>query len=79
MESIVDSIVLVFAIGSLGILGLFVVLSFNDYNSKNDYSYIDTSGDLGFADYCDRDRGQLYCRAGDKTIKVKEFTKKEEE
>ena len=79
MENIVNFIVLVFVIGSLGILGLFLVLSFSDYSSKNDYAYIDTSGSLGFADYCNIDRGNLYCRAGDKTIDVKEFIKKDEE
>lgn len=79
MDGIVDFILLIFVIGSLGIIGLFAVLSFNDYNSKNDYSYIDTSGGLGFADYCDRDREKLYCLAGDRTIQVKEYTKIKEE
>lgn len=64
---------------SLVRLGLALFYPISDYQSKNDYSYIDMDGKTGFADYCSRDRGQLYCYASNKTIEVKEYTKIKEE
>ena len=64
---------------SLVELGLALFCPVSDYQSKNDYSYIDIDGKTGSADYCGKNTGQPYCRAGDRTIQVKEYTKIKEE
>lgn len=45
-----------------------------DYESTNDYSYIDLDGNTGSADVCGTNRGGMWCKAADKRILVKEYT-----
>lgn len=78
MEDIADVIagIVVFLLSAMLLSGLFGLFdAHEDYESPNDYAYIDTNGNTGFADYCTTDRGSLRCKKGEKEIIVTEYTK----
>lgn len=78
MERFGDCVLAVVLIG-LTVATVFVLTGmFNDYQSKNDYAYIDMDGNTGFADYCSDDRGSLVCARGEGKIIVKKYAKVEE-
>lgn len=78
-ESFIDAAFAIFmAIVMLGAV-LLIVVVVQDYNSPNDYTYIDLDDNTGFADMCGNGRGGMWCKAADKHILVKEYTVVKEE
>lgn len=79
MEKFVDAVLLVFVVVITAGLALLLVGAAKDYASPNDYAYVDLDGNAGLADVCGRDRGGMWCRAGDQQILVKSYTANKEE
>lgn len=78
MDSFGEFIFAVFVIGLAAMVVVGVTGMYNDYQSPNDYAYIDMDGNTGFANYCSNDYGALVCTKGEEKIAVKKYTKVEE-
>lgn len=76
----VDFILIIGILATATIIGIAIYGEHYERATLDDYSYIDTENNEGFADYCYvMKNGGMVCEKGTRTFIVKEYTKLEEE